>query len=207
MATVSVNVVADPNGPIPTAVNDPTTGAINVTAGQSVVINVLANDNANGGVLDPASVVVTAAPAAGTTSVNPANGAITYTAAAAGTFTFQYKVSNTASANGTIQTSNAATVTVTVTAAENLTIQNPAKCSLPNKWQVRGTSNVSVGNTVTIYRGATVPAQPDGRRHHRLHSGGERLLAVPGNERRLHLANQHQVDAEHQDSGHLVQMK
>ena len=160
VATVSVNVIADPNGPIPTAVNDPATGAINVTAGQSVVIDVLANDASNGGTLNPASVTVTAAPAAGTTSVNPTTGAITYNAAGAGTFTFQYKVSNTASANGTIQTSNAATVTVTVSAAENLTIQAPAKCSLPSKWQLRGTSNVSVGNTITIYKGATVPANP-----------------------------------------------
>jgi hypothetical protein len=155
VGTVTVTVLPDPNGPIPTAVNDPSTGAINVTSGQAVAINVLANDSGNGGTLNPASVVVTTPPAAGTTSVNLATGAITYTAAGAGTFTFQYKVSNTASANGTIQTSNAATVTVTVTAAENLTVQQPLKCSLPSKWQIRGTSNISTGNTITIYKGAT----------------------------------------------------
>ena len=160
VATVSVAVLADPNGPVPTAVNDPTTGAINVTAGQAVTINVLANDNANGGTLDPATVTVTAAPASGTTTVNAATGAVTYTSAAAGTFTFRYKVSNAPSANGTVQTSNEATVTVTVASAENLTIRSPGRCSLPAKWQLQGTSNVSTGNTITIYKGAVVPANP-----------------------------------------------
>ncbi|MBS1110497.1 MAG: hypothetical protein H6Q88_2489, partial [Anaeromyxobacteraceae bacterium] len=160
VATVTVAVLADPNGPIPTAVNDPTTGAINVTAGQAVTINVLANDSANGGTLDPASVTVTAAPASGTTAVNTATGAVTYTAGAAGTFTFRYRVSNAPSANGTVQTSNEATVTVTVASAENLTIRTPGRCSLPSKWQLQGTSNISVGNTITIYKGAVVPANP-----------------------------------------------
>ena len=88
--------------------------------------------------------------------MNPTTGAITYTATTAGTRTFQYRVSNKPSANGTVQTSNIATVTVTVASAENLTIRSPGKCALPSKWQLQGTSNVSTGNTITIYRGATV---------------------------------------------------
>jgi hypothetical protein len=153
---VTVNVLPDPNGPVPTAVDDPgPTGALNVTVGQTLNINVLANDNGNGGTLNPASVVVTQAPIAGTTAVNTTNGTISYTATTAGTFTFQYKVSNLPSANGTIQQSNAATVTVTAAAAENLTIRQPGRCSLPSKWQLQGTSNISTGNTITIYKGAT----------------------------------------------------
>jgi len=159
VGTVNVNVLADPNGPVPTAVNDPSQGAINVTTGGTVAINVLANDSANGGTLNPASVTVVTGPAAGTTSVNPTTGAISYTATAAGTYTFLYTVSNVPSANNTIQTSNAATVTVTVAAAETLTFQAPAKCDR-GRWQVRGTSNISAGNTITIYRGATIPANP-----------------------------------------------
>ena len=54
----------------------------------------LANDIGNGGTLNPASVVVTTAPTAGTTTVNTSTGAITYNSTVAGTFTFQYKVSN-----------------------------------------------------------------------------------------------------------------
>ena len=136
--------------------NDPSTGAINVTAGGSISINVLANDNANGGAFNPASVTVTAPPASGTTQVNTITGAITYNAAAAGTYTFRYTVSNLPSANGTVQVSNEATVTVTVTAIENLTVQNPVKCdSRASKWQARGTSNISTGNIITLYRGTT----------------------------------------------------
>ena len=156
---MTVAVIADPNGPVPTAVNDPTTGAINVTAGQAVTINVLANDNANGGTLDPATVTVTGAPTAGTTAVNATTGAITYTAGAAGTFTFRYRVSNAPSANGTVQTSNEATVTVTVASAENLTIRTPGRCSLPAKWQLQGTSNVSTGNHHHL-QGCGGPANP-----------------------------------------------
>ena len=69
-------------------------------------------------------------------------------------------MSNTPSANGTVQTSNEATVTVTVTSVENLTIRTPGRCSLPSKWQLQGTSNVSTGNTITIYKGADVPVNP-----------------------------------------------
>ncbi|HQR29205.1 MAG TPA: hypothetical protein PLL32_02270, partial [Anaeromyxobacteraceae bacterium] len=155
VGTVTVSVLADPAGPVPSAVNDPSSGAINVTAGQSVAINVLANDNGNGGTLNPASVTVTAAPASGTTTVNATTGVITYNSAAAGTYTFRYRVSNLPSANGTVQTSNEATVTVTVAAAENLTVRTPVKCALPAKWNVQGTSNVSAGNTITIYSGTT----------------------------------------------------
>ena len=40
-----------------------------IRAGQAVTINVLANDSANGGTLDPATVTVTGAPASGTATV------------------------------------------------------------------------------------------------------------------------------------------
>jgi hypothetical protein len=163
VGTVFVTVLADPTGPIPSAVNDPAVGgAINVTAGGSVSINVLANDTANDptGVvkLNPASVVVTTPPARGTATVNTTTGAITYTSPAgspAGTVTFQYRVSTLASGTAIAKQSNAATVTVTVAAGETLTVQNPIKCSLPNKWQIRGTSNISTSNTITIYAGPT----------------------------------------------------
>ena len=95
--------------------------------------------------------------------MNPTTGAITYTAAAAGTYTFQYTVSNLPSANGTVQTSAAATVTVTVAAAENLTVQRPGQVlAAAASGRSAGTSNISAGNTVTIYRGATAgePAAP-----------------------------------------------
>ncbi len=45
-------------------------------------------------------------------------------------------------------------MTITVATAENLTFAAPARCDR-GRWQVRGTSNISAGNTVTIYRGPT----------------------------------------------------
>ncbi len=163
VGTVFVNVLPDPTGPVPTAVNDPPAGsAINVTAGNSVVINVLANDTSNSPTvaLDPASVAIVpgSGPARGTATVNTTTGAITYSVpagAASGTVTFQYQVSTKASGTVVAKQSNIATVTVTIAAAETLTVRTPIKCSLPNKWQIQGTSNISTNNIITIYAGPT----------------------------------------------------
>jgi hypothetical protein len=157
VATVTVTIGPSAN-PVPTAVAD----SAAVTAGSSVVINVLANDLDNDGnpavnLLNPASVTITAPPATGTASVNTTTGTITYTSpanAATGTVTFAYTVKNT---NG--NTSNAATVSVAVTAGETLTVKAPAKCNNPNNWDMNGTSSNLTG-TVTIYNTATVPASP-----------------------------------------------
>jgi hypothetical protein len=155
VATVTVNVIPDPAGPVPTAVNDPSVGAINVTAGSPILIDVLANDLSNGGVINPASVTVTSAAQAGvTTTVNATTGGITFTSTTAGTKTFTYTFANQPVGVNPAKVSNAATVTVTVASAENLTVTAPARCSLPSRWQVRGTSNVSTGNTITLYKGA-----------------------------------------------------
>jgi hypothetical protein len=165
VGTATVSVLPDPAGPIPTAVNDPTpnTGTtLTVVAGQAITVNVLANDSANGGALNPASVTVTAQPTIGgvlrgSAAVNLTTGAITYTSSATtGTATFKYTVSNTATAAGNVRTSNEATVTVNVIAAETLTMRTPGKCALPNKWQLQGTSTSSANNVVTIHDGATV---------------------------------------------------
>ncbi|MEI6225052.1 MAG: Ig-like domain-containing protein [Deltaproteobacteria bacterium] len=161
VGTVTVTILPDPLGPIPTANPDPIVGStINVTAGQAVTVNVLANDSGNGGVLDPASVVVSAAPVRGTTTVNLATGAITYqSTATAGTITFQYTVKNTAATGGRL--SAPATVTVNVVTAEALTMRTPGSCSLPNRWRLQGTSSVSANNIVTIYDGGS-PTKLDG---------------------------------------------
>jgi hypothetical protein len=154
VGTVTVVVTPSPLA-IPTAVADPPLGqALNVVSGQALVVNVLANDIGNGGVLNPASVLITTAPAAGRgTATVLADGTVRFVGGATlGTATFAYTVANT---NG--QVSAPATVTVNVTAAEALTIKSPAKCALPNKWQLQGTSNISAGNTVTIYAGAVAP--------------------------------------------------
>jgi hypothetical protein len=163
VGTVFVTVAADPTGPVPTANNDPNAGgAINVTAGSSVTVNVLANDTTNDPTgtiqLDPSSVVITSPPATGTATVDAATGAITYSAPAgsSGIVTLQYRVSTLANGTTAAKQSNVATVTITVTGAELLTVQTPIKCDTRGKWQVRGTSNVSTNNVITIYQGATI---------------------------------------------------
>jgi hypothetical protein len=92
----------------PTASDD----SASVTAGQSVTIDVLANDGDSDGTLDASSVQVTSGPSTGSTSVDSSTGEITYTAPAgtSGDVTFTYSVADDDGATDT------ATVTVSVDA-------------------------------------------------------------------------------------------
>ena len=77
---------------VPPATGDDTA---QVEQGGSVEIDVLANDSDVDGVLDPSSVSVDVPPTNGTTSVNPASGAITYTHSGVGeTDQFMYSVAD-----------------------------------------------------------------------------------------------------------------
>jgi len=93
----------------PTAVAD----SDEVECGQSVVIDVLANDTDANSIINPSSVTLQTSPTLGTASVNT-NGTITYTANAftSGADSFTYTVKNI---HG--EESNAATVSVTVICA------------------------------------------------------------------------------------------
>ena len=106
-ATVSITIT-DPTI-APQAQNDNVT----VSEGSTVVINILANDSTQG-IPEPESVDIVILSQNGSTSVNDANGAVTYTPAAgfSGTDSFVYTVANV---NG--DTSNQATVSVTITTA------------------------------------------------------------------------------------------
>jgi hypothetical protein len=90
----------------------------------AVIINVLANDLALVGTLNPASVAIVTPPP-GSTSINPATGAITFTPTATpGVIIFTYTV-----ADNQPLTSNTATVTVTV-AAGPLAVNDTAVTNL-----------------------------------------------------------------------------
>jgi hypothetical protein len=145
-ATVTVNVSA-PANPIPTANPD----SFTVAAGSTTILNVLANDTAGvGGVLDPASVLISTAPVAGTATPN-ANGTITFIAGAAGSAgSFRYTVANTALTGGV--RSAPALVTINVVAAGDvLTITPPATFrTTAQRWIVSGTSTVNAPNVVTL---------------------------------------------------------
>jgi hypothetical protein len=106
-ATVTLSIARRPS-----ATADSTATAMNTAK----VINVLANDSATApATLNPASIVITSAPANGSAQPN-ANGTITYTPQTgfAGTNTFTYTVKDSLGS-----TSNPATVTVHVPQARN----------------------------------------------------------------------------------------
>jgi hypothetical protein len=83
---------------------------VNANQGQAIVINVAANDVANQGAIDPASIVLVTPPSQGGVMVNP-DGTVTYVAPAngGGTDVFQYTIRNSRGA-----TSNVATVFVNI---------------------------------------------------------------------------------------------
>ena len=90
----------------PQAADDTVRAAANGT----VAIDVLANDSDSDGVLNPATVQIIGQPTHGTVSVNPANGAITYTNDGEGTNdSFSYLVNDEVGAS-----SNVATVDVAI---------------------------------------------------------------------------------------------
>ncbi len=96
----------------PTAVNDAATVTVNVAA----IINVTANDSDPNGNLAPATAAIVSAPSgpgSASATVNP-DGTVNFTAAAIGSYTFGYTVSDSL---GSV--SNAATVTVTVNPSNN----------------------------------------------------------------------------------------
>ena len=82
-----------------------------VAYGANVFIDVLANDSDSDGVLDPSSVTIASPPSAGTLSIDPLTGAITYQHDGSDVSgdTFTYRVKDELGA-----TSNAATVAITI---------------------------------------------------------------------------------------------
>ncbi|WP_128106538.1 Ig-like domain-containing protein [Azoarcus sp. DN11] len=150
VATVNVTVVAPAGGLPPIANAD----AVTIQASAApTTINVLANDSANGGVINPASVTIVTPPAApATASVNTADGSVNFGSAnTVGTYTFTYTVANK---NTPPLVSAPATVTVNVVAPEVLAVLS-AKCvngtKAGTRWVVKGTSTISTGNVVTIF--------------------------------------------------------
>ena len=129
VATVSFTVPFVPAGP--TANPDNTATQINTTR----VVNVLANDTAaTGTVIDPLSVQVTGVGA----SVNPATGAVSYTAGGAtGVFTFSYTVADTTGVR-----SAPATVTMVVFGGpESVSIGTAQYTVAQAKWKIVGSTN------------------------------------------------------------------
>jgi hypothetical protein len=116
----------------------------------AVVIDVLANDAATSGTLDPTTVTVVTPPAHGTTSVNPA-GEVTYTPGLdfIGNDSFRYTVQDSLA-----RVSNIATANITVVENEVLTVTKAVFTRSLKWWQISGKSTVMSGNIITLYLGA-----------------------------------------------------
>jgi hypothetical protein len=130
----------------PIADEDAATGTIGVPG----VINVLANDIAVFGTIDPASVAIATPPATGTAVANP-DGTITFTPAGAGVEIFTYTVANnfgSVSLPGTVTVTTVATFTITSAAAPNGTISPVGATTV--------TSGTSQTYTITPDAGFTV---------------------------------------------------
>ena len=110
VATVSITVSAVNDVPAATA------DIATTDEDTSVIVSVLANDSDLDSSLNAASVTIVSAPSQGSTSINTATGAITYTPTANsnGSDSFTYTVNDVEGA-----TSNTATVSITVTAAND----------------------------------------------------------------------------------------
>jgi hypothetical protein len=160
VGTVTVTVNANPAGASPTAIPD-TLAAVAVNSTTVIpAATLIANDLSNGGTLDPTSIqIVLGSVTGGAATVNPATGAVTYTAGPTpGTFGFSYTVANLPVAPNPAQRSGPAAVSITLTpVGDVLTVAAARFRTGIRRWDVNGTSTVSAGNTVTVtlFRGAT----------------------------------------------------
>jgi hypothetical protein len=131
------------------------------TPPQTVLINVLANDSAVNGTLDPASLKIEQQPASGSVVVDAATGRIAFTPEAVGTAVFSYTVRdsfNTVSDPATVSVAVAAsasgpgpapTGTISLTKASASTAT--AKGVTTTKWVVEGTaSRPSAAQSVNV---------------------------------------------------------
>jgi hypothetical protein len=116
----------------------------------AVVIDVLANDTAVSGTLDPATVSIVTVAGHGTTSVDPVTGKVTYTPNLnyIGKDSFTYTVKDSFA-----QISNIAIVNVNVSADEVLTVTKAVFTKNFKWWQISGKSTVKSGNKITLYLG------------------------------------------------------
>jgi hypothetical protein len=127
---------------LPTAL---TAGPFPIAAGGATTLpNLLDNDVDADGRADMVAAVNIVAPA-GVTVTGGANGVVSVTAAAAGTYTLTYKVQDSAGAIS----ANAATVTLNVIPADAVTITRAQFTLAQKRWVVTGTTSVP-NQTITL---------------------------------------------------------
>jgi len=119
-----------------------------------VIHNILPNDTAIQGSLDPSGVAIVTGPANGVALIDPATGAVTYTPNTDffGKDSFTYTVMDTV---GSV--SNVATMRITVIDREVLTVRQAIFMPRYRRWLISGTSLITpgrlAGNVITIHLG------------------------------------------------------
>src|SRR5262245_5157758 len=140
LAFVAITII-QVNDP-PTAVND----TANAVVGVPLAISVLANDLDPDGAADLANAVIVTPPAGGATAVVGAAGVVTFTAPAAGTYSFTYRAIDQSG----VQSGNTATVTVTVQANEVVAFVRADFIGNKLRWRIDGTDTIHAGQTITV---------------------------------------------------------
>jgi hypothetical protein len=133
-----------------------------------VSLDVLANDSAANGTLDPNSLRIVQAPASGSVRVDPATGGIQFTPQAVGTVSFAYTVRdsfNTESAPTLVTVTVSAAVTRTIVISKAVAQTSTSKGVTSTKWVVDGTAarpSSAQTNTITVFIGRTATGTPLG---------------------------------------------
>jgi hypothetical protein len=138
VASVAI-ALTDVNDP-PVAVNDTIAGVAN----QPLTIRPLTNDSDVDGASDLANVVIGAVTPAVTVAPTVVDGAVTFTAPAAGTYRFTYQAVDRQGLQ-----SNTATVTVNVSGSENINATATFRTD-QGRWIVTGTDSVPAGQTLVV---------------------------------------------------------
>jgi hypothetical protein len=142
---------------------------------------VLANDTDSSGTINPASVAISTGAAHGTTSVNPATGAVTYTPANGfvGTDTFKYTVADTIG-----DVSAPASVSVSVEAPTSPPVINGVMTLSSSDTDVTvSDNNISIqataGSRVMLINGTNDTVNVNGGTNNITDSGGHNTFVLP----------------------------
>lgn len=136
--TISITPVNDP----PTAVNDSYSAILNTP----IQLNVLANDGDPDGAADIVAAVNVTQPTPAGASVTVAGGIVSFTATAAGTYSFTYQAQDAAAAIS----ANTATVTVQVAGGETLSFVKAEYVLSKTRLKAQGTISPAANQTVTL---------------------------------------------------------
>src|SRR3954466_11096363 len=146
IATVTLNIT--PVNDAPLAVND---GPFTVVAGVATTLpNLLDNDIDPDGRADMVAAVQIVAPAS-IKVAGGANGLVTFTAPSAGSYTFTYKVQDSAGAIS----ANTSTVTVNVVPTDNVAITKATYTIAQKRWVVTGTTSTPLQTINLTYVNGT----------------------------------------------------